>query len=69
MKTRINGQNQWIGLTKAGRILETSSGVAARILRQAGASSRQLAPGERYQGRIQFRESDVRKVAEGLNGS
>ena len=60
---------EWIGLTKAGRILEMSNGVASRVLQQYGASSRQLAPGERYRGRVQYRESEVRRIAEGLNGS
>ena len=58
----------WVGLTKAGRILETSSGMAFRILHQAGVPSRQLAPGQKYQGRIQFPENEVRKVASRLNG-
>lgn len=60
--------NRWIGSTEAGRLLETSPQTAFKILRQAGVPTRQLAPGLKYQGRIQFPENEVRKVASHLNG-
>ncbi len=61
-------RNRWIGRTEAGRLLETSSEMALKILRQAGVPSRQLAPGQKYQGRIQFPENEVRRIASHLNG-
>lgn len=60
---------RWIGLTKAGRILETTGIITLKVLQEHQATFRQLPAGKTYKGRIQFLESEVQKIAKKLNKS
>jgi hypothetical protein len=57
----------WVGSVEAGRILSLSPPTASRLLKHHSIPSRQLAPGEKYQGRVQFPRSEVQRLAESLN--
>ncbi len=57
----------WVGSVEAGRILRLSPQTASRLLQHHSIPSRQLAPGEKYRGRVQFARSEVSRLAESLN--
>ena len=61
-------QSGWIGLTRVCQLLEVSSRESAlRILEGYGLKHRQLASTGSYKGRVQFRECEVRDVANKFN--
>lgn len=60
-------RSAWIGTSTAAKLLETSTPTAVKILNYHNVPSRQLTPGEKYRGRVQYLRDAVTRLAENFN--